>query len=357
MSDLLARIGAGGLWAAAHALTTSPLKQLTLEQPWWLLALVVLPWLAVVLLRTQARPVLRFARGDDAAALPVGRGVVLRIVAHALLLVTVALVVVTLAKPQLPGEPDPATTEGIDIVVALDISGSMRAADFRPNDRLFVAKQVIEEHLLTRKRDRIGLVVFAGEAFTQAPLTHDKRLLHEILEGVRTGVITDGTAIGDGIATATNRLRDSTAKTRVIILVTDGDNNAGVIAPETAVDVAHDLGIQLYPILIGRGGRVPYPAGTDPLGQPRYEMVEIPVDATLLKSLAQHGGGTFFNATDAGSLSTSFQHILESLDRSKLDGAPAVRKPIDLYPLALFPAVLLLALATALLVTRGSTLP
>ena len=111
MSDLLARIGAGGLWAAAHALTTTPLKQLTLEQPWWLLAVLVMPWLAVVLLRTQARPVLRFARGEDAAALPVGRGVVLRMVAHVLLLVTVALVVVTLAKPQLPGEPDPATTE------------------------------------------------------------------------------------------------------------------------------------------------------------------------------------------------------------------------------------------------------
>ena len=141
------------------------------------------------------------------------------------------------------------------IVVVLDVSGSMKAADFRPKDRLHVAKEIIKKHLLTRRNDRIGLVVFAGQAYTQAPLTHDKELLAEILDGVRTGVIEDGTAIGDATATGVNRLRESKAKGKALILITDGDNNAGRIAPLKAADLAKSFNVQIFSILVGKGGK------------------------------------------------------------------------------------------------------
>jgi Ca-activated chloride channel family protein len=242
------------------------------------------------------------------------------------------LAAAALTRPTVLAPPDPATTEGIDLVVALDVSGSMRAADFRPEDRMFVAKKVIAEQVLSRPRDRVGLVIFAGEAFTQAPLTHDKGLLKDVLEGVRTGVVKDGTAIGDGVATSLNRLTSSTAKTRAVILLTDGDNNAGVIAPESATELAVEEGVKIFPILVGKGGQVPFPDGTDVFGAPRYVTVEMPVNPALLKTIATRTGGAYFNATDEASLRSSLQTILDGLERSLLSDAPVVRARIPLSP-------------------------
>jgi Ca-activated chloride channel family protein len=346
------------LWVPLRTLFHDGLHHLRLGAPWSLLLLVlVVAAIVAAVLSKRRDPVLVFSRGEAVFALPRGRGVVLRTGARALVVVAAVLAALGAARPQLPGEPDPETTEGIDIVVALDVSGSMRAADFRPNDRLFVAKRVITEHLLSRKADRIGLIVFAGEAFTQSPLTHDKALLAEILSGVRTGVIVDGTAIGDGIATAVNRLRDSKAKTKVIILLTDGDNNSGTLAPDSATDLAVELSVKIFPILVGRGGRVPFPDGTDIFGAPRYVQVEMPTNPELLKRIAARADGTFFSATDPAALEGSFREILAKLDRSKLEGGPPVSRPIDLYPLLLLPAVLCLLAGLSLLVTRASPLP
>jgi Ca-activated chloride channel family protein len=267
------------------------------------------------------------------------------------------LVCVGLARPQMLAEPAASTTEGVDIVVVLDVSGSMRAADFRPRDRLHVAKGVIKKYLLTRQRDRIGLVVFAGQAYTQAPLTHDRALLAEVIDGVRTGVITDGTAIGDAVATGINRLRESEAKSRVLILITDGDNNAGNINPAMAAEMAERFDIQIFPILVGRGGRVPYPDGKDVFGAPRYVYMEWPTNPALLQSMAERTDGTFFKATDAKALAGSLQQILEEMDRSLLTGAPPTRRRIELYPLFLLPALLLLFFGLLVLGWRGEPVP
>ena len=296
-------------------------------------------------------------RTHDALALPKGSGQRAHATARGLFLLAALLAGIALAEPRILGQPDPGTTEGIDLVVALDVSGSMRAADFRPHDRLFVAKKVIAERVLSRPRDRVGLVVFAGEAFTQAPLTHDKALLQEVLSGVRTGVLQDGTAIGDGLAISLARLENARAKTRAVILLTDGDNNAGEMPPESAAEMARDLGIQVYPILVGREGKVPFPAGVGFDGQPRFEKVEVPINPALLQKMATMTGGTYFLASDTGALEKSFGAILDALDRSLLENALPLRRPIPLAPLLLLPACLFLLASLTLSLTRASTVP
>jgi Ca-activated chloride channel family protein len=350
--------GLSGLTAPLSAWWVQGLAAISFERP------VVLALLPVVVLagvvatvRERQRPTLRVAAGDDMARLPRGAGPIVRLLPIGFVVVAAALVTVGLAGPFVRGEPDPQSSEGIDIVIALDVSGSMRAADFRPKDRLFVAKEVIAEQVLSRPRDRIGLVVFAGEAFTQAPLTHDRALLKTVLDGVRTGVIRDGTAIGDGLALALARLESSTAKTKTVILLTDGDNNSGALAPETAMQLAKDVSVKVFPILVGKGGRVPFPDGVDLFGAPRYVSVDMPVNPTLLKKIAKETGGTFFQAGDKRGLETSFQAILERLDKSVLDGTPPVRRPLPLSALFAVPAWLCVVMALWLRHTRGSIVP
>jgi Ca-activated chloride channel homolog len=346
------------LFDAWRAFTGASWHDVRFQAPWALLGLALLVPIALALWAARRRrPFLVFSRGEAAAALPRGAAHLWRATAQAAFFVAAALACVAAARPQAPGEPDPLTTEGIDVVVALDISGSMRAADFRPNDRLTVAKAVIEERVLSRKTDRVGLVVFAGEAFTQAPLTHDKALLRQVLEGVKTGLTTDGTAIGDGIATAVNRLRDSKAKTKVVILLTDGDNNAGNVSPEDATALAVEFGIKIFPILIGRGGRVPFPDGNDVFGAPRYVYAEMPTNPMLLQGIAKTANGTFFSAADPAALEQSFAKILDLLDRSRLESGPPTRRPVDLAALLLLPAVLALFAALALSSTRALVVP
>jgi len=350
--------GLSGLTSPLAALWQQGLLAVEFERAQVLAAVpLVLVAGIVAVARDKARPTLRFARGDDAARLPRGAGPVFRLLSLVLMTKAAALVAVALSGPFVRGEPDPASTEGIDIVISLDISGSMKAADFRPKDRLFVAKDVISNQVLSRPRDRVGLVIFAGEAFTQAPLTHDRALLHTVLDGVRTGVITDGTAIGDGLALALSRLETSKAKTKTVILLTDGDNNSGTLAPETAMQLAKDTGIKVYTILVGKGGRVPFPDGVDVFGAPRYVTVDMPVNPALLKTIAKETGGAFFQAGDKRSLETSFQSILESLDKSVLDGSPPVRRPLALSSTLALLALLTATLAVWLRHTRGSVVP
>jgi Ca-activated chloride channel homolog len=326
---------ASGLLDALSALRswwpTRVWDDVSLAHPWalWLL----LPVWAAFAWRWRndhKRAHVPLGQGGLLSSLPVGRLVWWQRVAGVAACVACSLVVMALAKPQLRGQPDPTTENGIDIVVALDVSTSMRAADFKPTDRMTVAKKVIADHVLSRTNDRVGLVVFAGEVFTQAPLTHDHELLREVLAGVRTGVIADGTAIGDGLALSVARLQASEAKTKTVILVTDGDNNAGALAPLSALKLAVDEGVRVYSILCGKGGKVPYPDGTDVFGQTHYTQVDMPVNPELLKKIAKESGGLFYQATDSTSLSTSFQQALADLDRSVLQGAPPVRRSIDI---------------------------
>jgi Ca-activated chloride channel family protein len=194
----------------------------------------------------------------------------------------------------------------------------MEAGDFRPQNRLHVAKEVLSEFITNRVNDRIGLVVFAGAAYTQAPLTLDYGVLKEVLRQLRTRVLEDGTAIGDALATALNRLRDSEAKSRVVVLITDGDNNAGKISPLDAASMAKSLHIPIYTILVGKGGKVPFPQGTDLFGNTVWRETEIPINPELLQDIADTTGGEYYRATDPEGLKRGLQKVLDSLERSKL---------------------------------------
>jgi Ca-activated chloride channel family protein len=227
----------------------------------------------------------------------------------------IALLIVALARPQSFSSGQNVTTEGIDIVMALDISGSMISEDLKPN-RVEAAKNVIERFIESRPNDRIGLVVFAREAFTQCPITIDHSVLINLLKKVGPGMVPDGTAIGNGIADAVGRLKDSKAKSRVIILLTDGVNNAGEIDPMTAADIAKTYGIRVYAVGVGTEGQAPYPVQT-PFGI-RYQMMPVEIDEGLLRNIAETTGGMYFRATDNSTLKNIYNKI-DKLEKSKIE--------------------------------------
>jgi Ca-activated chloride channel homolog len=276
----------------------------------------------------------------------------------ALRALAVMLVAVGLARPQArTTEIEDLTYEGIDIMIVFDVSGSMRAVDFKPNDRLHVAKEVTAEFVSRRPNDRIGFAIFAGEAYALAPLTRDHTSLKEIIMGVEYGHIEDGTAIGNGIATALLRLRESDAETRVIVLITDGDNNAGQIAPMQAAAMAKQLGVPIHTILVGDGGAVPFPVGRDMWGRPVYRDVVIPVDPALLEAMSGMTGGRSWVATDRRGLERDFQALLDELDRTEVSDELVQVRYVELFPLVVLPAVLLVLLELLLAATRFRTFP
>lgn len=344
-------------WSAAGSLT-QVLRSLRFQDPWYLLVLVLLlPILYVVMRQFRRRPRVQVSFGPSLTELPKTWRQRLLFVPQVLLLLAFTSAAIALARPQLPGRAAPLDSEGIDIAIALDVSTSMDAADFKPKDRINVAKQTIADMIDQRQSDRIGLVVFAGEAFTQAPLTLDYDLLRQVLSGVRTGVIADGTAIGDAIATSLNRLRGGKARSQVVILVTDGDNNAGSVPPMEAARLAKEIGVQVFTILVGQGGRVPYPVRQDLFGGTRYEYREIPTNPKLLKDIAELSGGKFYKATDREALRGSFQDILSRMDQSRLEDLRRFSRHVELASLFLWVALWSLLAAMALRATVLRSLP
>jgi Ca-activated chloride channel family protein len=228
-------------------------------------------------------------------------------------LVSITLLVFTLARPQTGQAKEIIKGEGIDIVLVLDVSGSMAAEDFQPKNRLEAAKDVIHEFVAGREYDRIGLVVFARQSFTQVPLTLDYDVLLDLLDQIRLGPemgLEDGTAIGIAIANATNRLNDSTANSKVVILLTDGVNNAGQIDPATAAQIARTLGVRIYTIGAGRPGNAPYPV-QDPIFGKHYVNLPSELDEDSLRQIAEISGGLYFRATDSQALHQIYQRISE----------------------------------------------
>jgi Ca-activated chloride channel family protein len=316
---------------------------LTFAHPWALLGLLAAV-AAAWLLRQRRRklPRLVLPTALPARSIAPSRWARLWWLPGGLVIAALVLTSIGLAGPRLrASRRQDLSVEGIDIVVAFDLSTSMLAADFRPKDRITVAKEVLKSFIQSRQNDRIGLVVFAGEAYTQCPLTLDYKVLEELLEQVRTGVIVDGTAIGNALATAVNRLRESEAKSRVIILITDGDNNAGNISPMQAAQIAKELGIKVYTILIGKGGRVPYPTGTDLFGRTTYEPVEIDVNPDLLQQIAKVTGGAYYPATDKESLERGLHSVLDALEKSKIYEASGSTRYDEWYARFFLPAALL----------------
>jgi Ca-activated chloride channel family protein len=337
----------------------SPGETLVLARPWALLLLAGVPLaIGVLALERRRAPALRHPRAALLAA--AWRGALGRVawLPQALVVAAIALVAAALARPQgVERRAEDAAVEGIDIVVALDLSTTMQAADFEPQNRLHVAKEVLRDFIGRRPNDRIGLVVFAGDAWTQAPLTLDHGILRTLVDRLRFGVIEDGTAIGNAIATAVNRLRESQARSRVIILITDGDNNAGQVSPQEAAGMAKALGIRLFPILVGKGGLVPYPVGTDFLGRTVYERREFPVNPALLRQLAETTGGAYNTATDRESLVHGLQAVLDRMEKTRVFEIGGGSRTRERFDLALLPAFCLAAAGIALGLGRLRSFP
>lgn len=261
----------------------------------------------------------------------------LRHILFAMRLFVIALVIIVIARPQNVDKWQSSTTEGIDIVLALDVSGSMLARDFSP-DRLEASKNVATEFISGRPYDRIGLTVFSGESFTQCPLTTDHAVLINLLREIKSGMIEDGTAIGVGLATAINRIKDSDAISKVIILLTDGVNNMGSIDPMTATEIAHTFGIRVYTIGVGSRGYADYPVQT-PFGM-RYQKMQVEIDEELLRNIADLTGGRYFRAVDNSSLQQVYSEI-DKLEKSKIETREHSRREEVFMPWALAAAIIL----------------
>ncbi|MBU8893837.1 MAG: VWA domain-containing protein [Bacteroidales bacterium] len=264
---------------------------------------------------------------------------ILRHVVFAFRILTIALIIAAIARPQSTLSWKDEESEGIDIILALDISSSMLARDFDP-DRLEAAKDLAIQFIAGRRNDRIGLVVFSGESFTQCPLTTDHSVLINLFRDIKSGMIEDGTAIGMGLATSVSRLKDSEAKSKVIILLTDGVNNRGAIAPGTAAELAQTFGIRVYTIGVGSEGMAPYPV-TTPFGiQLRNMPVEI--DEETLLDIAQNTGGEYFRATDNNKLKQIYEQI-DQLEKSKIEVKEFSQKDEEFLMFVLLAALLLLS--------------
>lgn len=283
-------------------------------------------WLLLLLVPLAAYYVYRAIQGGAAIKISSVEGLkgaprtvryYIRHVPFALRCAALTLIVIAMARPQSAEHNSRTTAEGIDIVLAIDISGSMLARDFRP-DRITAAKEVASSFIGDRYGDRIGLVVFAGEAYTQSPLTTDQSSLQTLLGRIRSGVIADGTAIGNGLATAINRLRESDAKSKVIILLTDGVNNRGEIAPLTAAQIAKEFGIKIYTIGVGTEGEAPFPVFDNNGRVVQTVNMKVEIDEPMLRKIASETGGEYFRATDRQTLQAIYDRINE-MEKSRVE--------------------------------------
>jgi len=310
-------------------------------QWFWLLALIPL-FIGIQLWRTltKRRPGLMFS---DTSALKNIKGNWRAYgvwLAPLLMWSAFALIVMALARPQLKETTVERNAEGIDIMLVLDISTSMRAEDLKPN-RLNAARNVADNFISKRNSDRIGLVVFAGQSFTVCPLTLDYSLVSRLLSDIQMGIVDDGTAIGMGIASAVNRLKDSKAESKVIILLTDGENNAGQIDPVTAADLAVTYGIKIYTIGVGSRGTAPYPV-QDPIFGKRYQNVKVNIDEEMMTEIANMTGGEYFRATDTEKLQAIYSQI-DELEKTEVEEMIFTDFE-DLYAQFLIPGITLLVL-------------
>jgi Ca-activated chloride channel family protein len=322
---------------------------LSLKDPWLLLLLLVVP-LAIAL------KILRERRGDGALVVPTvafaaprpSWRVRLRHLPFALALVCYAALVVALARPRLGLERTESWTEGVDIFIALDASGSMAAEDFKPKNRFFVAKNAVRQFIEGRTTDRVGLLTFAGRSRTVTPLTTDRALVLDRLQSLTLGDQGDGTAIGMALGNALARLRPSKAKSKVVVLVTDGGNNAGEIDPDTAAGIAKALGIRVYTIGVGTTEgpvEIPVPIRDPETGRvtERRILANADVDEALLQRISSATGGKFYRATDAPGLAATFADI-DRLEKSEIKTATYTRFR-EAFPRAAAPATVLLAFA------------
>jgi Ca-activated chloride channel family protein len=326
-----------------------------LAYPWLALALAVVP--AIVYFHFHERrknPTLVYSHLAPLQTLRPSVWVRLAELPFVLRAAALTLLLLALCRPQAGARGEEVITEGVDILLTIDVSTSMKTEDFKPKNRLHVAKEVVADFIRARPGDRLGMVVFAARAVTKCPLTVDHDVLLTLLEDVRIGSIEDGTAIGTAIATSVNRLRDSSAKSRVIVLLTDGVNNRGEIDPLTAAELAKRFGIKVYTVGAGKEGYAPFPF-EDPLYGTVYQDVLVEIDEKTLRRIAETTGGKYFRATDAEELKKVYREI-DALEKTKIEQKQYTRYS-ELAPYAIAAALGLLLTESVLSRTKLSRLP
>ena len=317
--------------------------------PWWFLLLALLPILWRARDARGRQPAIRFPTFAVLRSVAPSGDRRRRLVLGCLRSLVVVLVAFAMARPQTGSAATQIHREGVDVVLAVDISGSMLAEDFEPPSgrasRLDVVKSVVKDFVEARVEDRVGLVLFAARAYTQCPLTLDHGWLRQNLDRAQIGMIEDGTAVGAGIATAVNRLRASTAKSKFVVLLTDGQQNAGRITPQTAAEAAAALGIKVYTVGAGTRGMAPFPV-RDLFGNKVYRPMQVDVDEATLQKVADTTGAKYFRATDTQSLRDVYTEI-DKAEKTRFE-APEYADYRELYPWALWPALVLLGLELVL---------
>ena len=301
-----------------------------------LLLLPLIGWYVMRLSKTQAS--FKLASTLAFKGIKPDFRIYMRHLPFALRLISLALIIIVIARPQSVSNWEETESQGIDIVMALDVSGSMLSQDLQP-DRLQAAKKVASEFITDRKNDNIGLVIFAGESFTQCPLTTDHKVLLNLLNEINFGMIEDGTAIGLGLATSVNRLKESVSDSRVVILLTDGTNNSGQIAPLTAADLARSYGIRVYTVGVGTKGMAPTPVNT-PYGI-RMQNMPVDIDEKTLTEIAAMTGGQYFRAQDTEGLRQVYEEI-DEMEKYLVSVQNVTRRQELFLPFALFALGLIL---------------
>lgn len=287
--------------------------------------------------KEKSHPALRLSTTSGLEKIKPSWRVRLHPVLPVLRIISLMALVTALARPQSGNVTEQIESEGIDIVISMDVSGSMLAEDLKPN-RIEAAKRVAADFVDKRQTDRIGLVVFAGESFTQCPVTIDHQVVKEQISQIKSGILLDGTAIGDGLATAVDRIRNAKGKSKVVILLTDGVNNTGKVGPELALEIAKTYKVRVYTVGIGTRGMAPYPVQT-PFGMQK-EMQEVQIDESLLQKIAHETGGKYYRATDNKSLKSIYNDI-DQLEKTKIEISSFRRYAELFFPLALIAIVCL----------------
>ena len=310
------------------------------KQFFWLFLLLplMIGWYLLKLKKQEAE--FNFSSFQNLGTIRPSYKAILRHVVFVCRLLTVSLLILVLARPQSSSSWKDIKTEGIDIVLAIDVSYSMLAKDFKPN-RLEAAKEVAKEFIDSRPNDRIGLVIFGGEAFTQCPLTTDHTVIKNLFTDIDAGSVGQGTAIGLGLADAVSRVKESKAKSKVVILLSDGVNNVGEIAPLTAGDIAKTFGVRVYTIGVGTKGKALTPVSIFPNGQMEYEYVDVDLDENTMTKIAEETGGKYFRATDNESLRTVYKEI-DKLEKSIISEKSFSNKAEHFLPFAIAAAIFLL---------------
>lgn len=316
------------------------MNSIEFASPNFLFGLIITPLLIIwyIFSCNKQQAFLRFSDTSFFDKLPRSWKSYLRHIVFALNIAALSLFIIALARPQSSSKNTKVNVEGIDIVLAMDISSSMLAADLKP-DRLEAAKAVASDFVNGRPGDRMGLVVFSGETFTQVPLTTDHGMMLNMLKDMKCGMLEDGTAIGDGLASAVSRLKDSEAISKVVILLTDGDNNAGSIDPVMAAEMAKLFGIRVYTIGAGTRGTAPYPVQT-PFGGIQYQQVPVTINDELLQQIANDTGGKYFRAESKEKLQQIYDEI-DKMERSKIEVNEFKRLHEEFYPFVIWGIALL----------------